>query len=142
MSDLRLGGISLDCDDPRRLARFWAALLEGQIVLDTDDVVVVTVRNVLVTAMRVESYIAPTWPIGSVPKQAHIDVAVDDLVEAENRALSLGAVRASAQPDPESYLVLHDPAGHPFCLTTQIPSDWLLARNAGDGVGGEDGAGA
>jgi len=28
---------------------------------------------------------------------------------------------AAAQPAPDRYLVLLDPAGHPFCLSTQIP---------------------
>ena len=30
---------------------------------------------------------------------------------------------APEQPDPERWRVLFDPAGHPFCLTTQIPSE-------------------
>jgi len=32
-----------------------------------------------------------------------------------------GAVRPDFQPAPERYVVLLDPAGHPFCLSTQIP---------------------
>jgi Glyoxalase-like domain len=85
---------------------------------------VVKHERMLVTAMRVEPYVAPTWPAGSVPKQAHIDVDVDDLASSDVRARSLGAVRASWQPDPETFLVFFDPAGHPFCLTTQIPNEW------------------
>ena len=84
----------------------------------------VKTKHVLVTAMRVESYVPPTWPVALVPKQAHIDVNVDDLPGAEVLALSLGGVRAPLQPDPESHLILFDPAGHPFCLTTQIPKEW------------------
>jgi hypothetical protein len=51
----------------------------------------------------------------------HLDLAVDDLGQAETEALRLGAVRAADQPAPDRYIVLTDPAGHPFCLTTQIP---------------------
>ena len=40
---------------------------------------------------------------------------------AKVRALRLGAVRAADQPAPDRYIVLTDPAGHPFCLSTQIP---------------------
>lgn len=58
-----------------------------------------------------------------MPKQAHLDLDVDDLEGAALRAVSLGAVRADTQPDPETYLVLLDRAGHPFCLTTQIPDE-------------------
>lgn len=124
MSNIDLGGVSLDCDDPAPLARFWADLLGGEIVLTSEEVVVVKLEHLLMTATRVENYVPPTWPMASVPKQAHIDVDVDDLRGAEVRALSLGAVRAPLQPDPESYLIFFDPAGHPFCLTTQIPKEW------------------
>jgi hypothetical protein len=75
----------------------------------------------LLVAMGVENYVPPTWPQGAVPKQVHIDLDVDDLQRAERRALSLGAVRAKLQPAPELFLVLFDPAGHPFCLSTAFP---------------------
>jgi hypothetical protein len=51
----------------------------------------------------------------------HLDLAVDDLDEAEAEALRLGAHRAAEQPAPDRWRVLLDPAGHPFCLSTQIP---------------------
>ncbi len=117
MSKIRLGAISLDCADPGPLSAFWADLLGGEIIVTTDDIGVVKLDHVLLTAMRVEDYVAPTWPAGAVPKQLHIDLEVDDLADAEHRAVSLGAVRAQTQPEPESHLVLFDPAGHPFCLS-------------------------
>lgn len=86
-------------------------------IVTRDDISVVKLEHVLLTAMRVEGYEPPTWPGGPVPKQAHVDLAVEDLAEAERRAVSLGAVRASIQPEPESHLVLLDPAGHPFCVS-------------------------
>lgn len=66
-------------------------------------------------------YRPPSWPDGPIPKQMHLDVAVDDLEEAEAAALRLGARPAAEQPEPQRWRVLLDPAGHPFCLTTQIP---------------------
>jgi hypothetical protein len=50
-----------------------------------------------------------------------LDLAVDDLDESEGRALAIGAVKADAQPNPDLWRVLVDPAGHPFCITTLIP---------------------
>jgi hypothetical protein len=123
MSTIRLGNISLDCADHRELALFWADLLGGEIVLMTEEVGVVKLDHLLLTTLKVENHVRPTWPAGSVPKQAHIDVDVDNLEEAERRAISLGAERPGTQPDPESYVVLLDPAGHPFCLTTQISEE-------------------
>jgi hypothetical protein len=117
MSKIRLGAISLDCTDPGPLSTFWADLLGGEIVVTSEEIGIVKLDHLLLTAMRVENYVPPTWPTGSVPKQGHIDLDVDDLDDAESRAISLGAVRARSQPEPESYLVLLDPAGHPFCLS-------------------------
>jgi Glyoxalase-like domain len=121
MSQMRMA-ISLDCDDPGPLSTFWAEMLGGEITVTAKNNHVVTVdRRLLLVAMRVENYVRPTWPEGPVPKQVHIDLDVDDLPQAEKRALSLGAVRAETQPAPEHVLVLFDPAGHPFCLTTAFP---------------------
>jgi hypothetical protein len=121
MARIRLGSVGLDCADPGPLSAFWAEMLGGEIAVISDNVVVVKLDHLWLTAYRVEDYKPPTWPQGPVPKQAHIDLDVDDLDESEKRAVFLGAVRAQLQPEPESYLVLLDPAGHPFCLTTQFP---------------------
>ena len=118
---MRLGGIGLDCDDPLQLSNFWASLLSAEIIYSSDSVVVVEVGNLFLNAYRVEDYVPPSWPNGPTPKQVHIDIDVDDLSLAELRATQLGATRAEWQPNPDSYLVLLDPAGHPFCITTQFP---------------------
>lgn len=118
---MRLGGIGLDCEDPEELSTFWAALLGGEIVYSSEGVIVVKIGDLFLNAYRVEEHVPPSWPAGPIPKQAHIDIDVDDLVLAEERAARLGARRAEWQPQPDSYLVLLDPAGHPFCITTQFP---------------------
>ncbi len=125
MSAIRLGSVTLDCADPHALSRFWSALLGGEVIVTMEGYSVVKFDHLMITTMRVEDYIAPTWPTGSVPKQFHLDLGVADLEDAARRALTLGAVRATAQPDPATFLVFFDPAGHPFCLTTQIPEEWL-----------------
>jgi hypothetical protein len=117
---IRLGAVSLDCADPAPLGAFWAALLGGEIVVERDDIVVVGLDHLLLTAMRVQHHIPPTWPVGAVPKQCHVDLAVDDLDEAERRAVELGAALVEPQPDPESHRVLLDPAGHPFCVSLAV----------------------
>ena len=121
MSNIRLGSIALDCADPVTLGTFWAELLGGEIAFSSDDFVAVRTDQVWLAAIRIGEYVAPDWPVGPVPKQLHLDLAVDDLDGAEERAVALGAVRAEDQPAPERYVVLLDPAGHPFCLSTQIP---------------------
>jgi hypothetical protein len=47
----------------------------------------------------------------------HLDFQVRDLAAAVDEAVSLGAVLAEVQPN-STVRVLFDPAGHPFCLST------------------------
>ncbi len=121
MANFRMGSVSLDCADPNALATFWAGLLDGEIVWASDEFVAVKIANMWISTVKVEGYQAPTWPEGDIAKQIHLDLAVDDLDESVDEATGLGAVRAEFQPAPDRYVVLFDPAGHPFCLTTQIP---------------------
>jgi len=81
----------------------------------------VKVDDIAIIALRVDGYVPPTWPQGPIPKQAQLDIDVDDLGAAESRAVSLGAIRAEPQRDPDLFLVLLDPAGHPIRLTTMFP---------------------
>ena len=121
MSTIRLRSMSLDCADHRALATFSAESVgrcdrlhdrrgwrhqAGPSLVDRDE----------------SGELRPAdLAAGSVPKQEPIDLDVDDLHEAERRAICLGAVRAPTQLEPESCIVLLDPAGHPFCLTTRSP---------------------
>ncbi len=66
---------------------------------------------------QVQDCTPPSWPSQSQPPQMHLDVMVDDLDTAEAALLELGATRAEHQPG-ETFRVLLDPAGHPFCLCT------------------------
>jgi hypothetical protein len=121
MAVARLAMMSLDCADPAALARFWADLLEGTTIAVTDDVTVVQRGAVWIGTIRVPDYAPPTWPGGVTPKHMHFDLAVRDLDEAEAEALRLGARKADHQPRPEEWRIFFDPAGHPFCLTANIP---------------------
>jgi hypothetical protein len=73
--------------------------------------------------VKVADYVPPTWPDGDVRQQIHLDLTVTDLEPAVAEALRLGARIASVQPAQDRWRVLLDPAGHPFCLTTQIPPE-------------------
>jgi hypothetical protein len=72
----------------------------------------------MLTLMRVNTYVPPSWPEGPQHQQMHLDVAVEDLDSAVASALALGAAEASHQPAPDKWRVLIDPVGHPFCLST------------------------
>ncbi|MCM6775433.1 VOC family protein [Nocardia sp. CDC159] len=112
----KLGAIALDARDPAGLARFYARLLDQRIVHESEDVVAVGGKGVVLTVERVADHRPPDWPGNGIPKQMHLDLFVEDLDIAERQAVALGAVKAEFQPAPERWRVLLDPAGHPFCL--------------------------
>jgi hypothetical protein len=121
MTTIRLGSVSLECAEPAPLAAFWATLLGGEIAFESDDFVAVKLDRLWLSTIRVDNFKPPTWPSDEVPKQIHLDLSVDDLATAETEAVALGATKASVQPAPDRWTVMIDPAGHPFCLSTQIP---------------------
>jgi hypothetical protein len=112
--------VALDCDDPRALAAFWATVLGGTVSIESESFCGIRLDNLLLTTVRVPDYQRPQWPDGNA-KQFHLDVAAEDLDKAERLALTAGATKAVHQPNPSSWRVLLDPAGHPFCVTTLIP---------------------
>jgi hypothetical protein len=121
MAVARLAMVSLDCAQPVPLAEFWAALLEGTVIARSDKVSAVHAGTLMIATIRVPDYRPPTWPSGDTPKHVHLDLAVRGLDEAEAEALRLGATKADHQPQPDQWRVFLDPAGHPFCLTSNIP---------------------
>jgi hypothetical protein len=125
MAVARSGFVSLDCADPLVLGEFWAAMLGGEIMFANATTAAVRTDWVGLSALKVADYVAPTWPEGDVPKQIHLDLAVTELEAAVAEAERLGARISPVQPEPDRWRVLLDPAGHPFCLTTQIPSEAL-----------------
>lgn len=62
-------------------------------------------------------FVPPVWPstAGEQQPQAHLDLRVDDLDEAEAWAVGCGARRHTHQPQADIRVML-DPDGHPFCL--------------------------
>jgi catechol 2,3-dioxygenase-like lactoylglutathione lyase family enzyme len=119
----QLASISLDCPDTTVLADFYSRLLGLEEAFATPDrgVVALAGAGPMLTLMRVDSYVPPTWPEGPQRQQLHLDVAVEHLETATDTAIALGATEAAHQPAPEQWRVLLDPAGHPFCLTVVRP---------------------
>jgi len=109
---------TLDCADPRAEAAFWSALLGWDVAAAEDEyaMLVPTDGGPALGFGRVEAYEPPAWPNERGTKQFHLDLGCDDLAATEEQALTLGATLADPQPG-DTWRVLLDPAGHPFCLT-------------------------
>ncbi|MGI5290890.1 VOC family protein [Nonomuraea polychroma] len=110
----RLNQIVVDCRDPHRLVRFWAALLGGDPV----------------DRARGWSHVEPPGsarlafqPVtdGKAGKnRLHLDIAVDAIEPAIAQALRLGATRIgeTVTDDQGSFQVMSDPEGNEFCFVT------------------------
>jgi Glyoxalase-like domain len=117
-SMVRIAAVSIDCDDHIELARFYAELLGGEIMWSTAKAAAVRSGHWVLIPQKVEGYRPPSWPGSSI---LHLDLNGDAAVaELVAVALAAGAHLAEDQPDPR-WIVLLDPAGHPFCITPFSP---------------------
>jgi predicted enzyme related to lactoylglutathione lyase len=120
---IKMSAFTLDCKDHRLLAGFYAALMNWEIAFHDEDYAVAAPPGAAqgaypgLTFQRNPDYEPPVWPeeAGAQQQMAHIDFAVDDLDKAVQHARKCGATVADRQFS-DSWTVMLDPAGHPFCL--------------------------
>ncbi|MFJ6214251.1 VOC family protein [Streptomyces sp. NPDC092296] len=111
-----LAMVTIDCDDPQALARFWSEVLGREVSHSEEYYAMVDGAGGAPLGFgRVEGYRPPQWPNPDGTKQYHLDLYVDDIDKAAERCLALGATRPAFQPG-DTWTVLLDPSGHPFCL--------------------------
>ncbi|MCX5383779.1 VOC family protein [Streptomyces sp. NBC_00083] len=108
----RLGQLVVDCADPGRLARFWAALLGGHPVLRGP------------SWAHVDPPGSPRLAFQKVPEEKavknrlHLDLAVEDVGRARAAAVRRGArpVGATVTDEQGVFQVMTDPEGNEFCF--------------------------
>lgn len=127
---LEATSLSISTPRPRELADFYARLLgvgvaasEGPREGEPPEAGWAQLRPAegrLAMTINLEwdpEFVAPLWPStpGEQQPQAHLDVWVDDLDEAQRWAERCGARPHTHQPQAGVRVML-DPDGHPFCL--------------------------
>ena len=108
----RLDEIVIDCHEPARLVRFWAALLGGEPV-DREP-----------SWSYVDPPGTPRLAFQAVPEprttknRLHLDLAVPAIGPAADEAVALGATRSGdVVTDAQgSFQVMLDPEGNEFCF--------------------------
>ncbi|HCT80302.1 MAG TPA: glyoxalase [Micromonosporaceae bacterium] len=110
--------VAIDCPDGKALGTFYAELLGYELTYEGPEGAMISAEGRLpVMFQNVADYNAPRWPDPAYPQQAHLDIDVDDIDEAEEMVLGLGATKLRGGGGSISgYRVFADPAGHPFCL--------------------------
>ena len=124
MSDsISFGSVALDCPDAGALADFYAEITGGRVTFRAGAWATVRCPGGRIDFQTVDDFTPPSWPDGTPPMQMHLDFDVDDLDATEARVLAAGATKYSVQPG-DHWRVYADPAGHPFCLSTEdVPEE-------------------
>lgn len=113
-----LAMVTIDCADPVAMAAFYGGLLGWEITHSQAEYAMIAhpvEGGAPIGFGQVEGYRPAPWPNPNGSKQFHLDFYVDELAEATDRAVALGASLPEFQPG-KTWTVLIDPAGHPFCL--------------------------
>ena len=113
----------IDAHDPRRLAEFWCAALDVEIVEEESDWVQLS-PDPGGTFMAFQ----PTDAQRPASTVARPDIEVTDIDRARDRAIELGGtyVRTIQELKGDHHYVMADPEGNEFCLVQPLPPE--LAR--------------
>lgn len=124
--------VVLDAANITAESAFWAGLLGGEVIADDDWHSILVGGEWRLGIQFAPNHVPPEWPDGMQQQQVHLDLHVEDLRAAHEKAISLGARLLQATNDldaDESHQVYADPAGHPFCLGVhRRADDWLNER--------------
>ena len=114
--------VTLDSSDARRDARFWSGVLGWEVAHEQDEYAMLTGPGGVALGLgTLADHQPPGWPNTHGSKQFHFDLGVDDLDAGVAACVELGATFPEEQPG-ETWRVLLDPSGHPFCLT--LAANW------------------
>jgi predicted enzyme related to lactoylglutathione lyase len=107
-------GVTIDCVDPLRVARFWAALLGREAGPSQEGWVYLGERGD--PQPRLVFQPVPEPNIDKV--RIHLDISVDDINEAMRTVEHLGGHLTGERHDYDEGVVVvaADPEGHEFCL--------------------------
>jgi len=121
----RLHDIVFDCRHPARLARFWAAAMDGYEVAPYDDDELARLRGLGIDdpeddpTVLVEGPSAPRLFFQKVPEakvvknRVHLDLKADDPEAELPRLVALGATVLDRRAD---WVTLADPEGNELCV--------------------------
>ena len=118
---LRVGCLTVDAHDCRRLGAFWAAALDWTVVSDTDDGTYLVPKDVVGKDSIVPGLLLfPSSDSKPAKNRVHLDLRPDDQEAEIARLEALGASRADiGQTGTEPWVVMADPEGNEFCVLAQ-----------------------
>ena len=107
--------VVVDAANPALMARFWAAVLDYEIVFEQPDEVVIAKDRATYPGI----IFVPVPEAKTTKNRLHIDLNPDNQEAEVARLLGLGAKRVDVgQNDEVTWVVMADPEGNEFCVLT------------------------
>jgi predicted enzyme related to lactoylglutathione lyase len=108
------GGVTIDCLDPARVARFWSALLGREAGPSQHGWVYLGRRGDALPRLAFQPVTEPNP--GKV--RIHLDVVAEDIDRGVAEVIALGGRGTGERHDYDEgvVVIMADPEGHEFCL--------------------------
>jgi len=127
----RLHDVVFDSSRPSELARFWADALDGYDIAPYDDAEIERLREMGIDDIEDDPSVMVEGP-GTEPRlcfqlvpeskvvknRVHLDLRCDDVKRETARLVALGARVLSTTGPSADWVVLADPEGNEFCIST------------------------
>ncbi len=118
--NLRIQCITIDCENPRTLADFWAAALDWKITFEDENEVALELLDGSPEVGRIPDLLFIKNPdLKSVKNRLHLDLRPLNQDAEVSRLESLGAKRieiGQSDDSDTSWVVMADPEGNEFCV--------------------------
>jgi predicted enzyme related to lactoylglutathione lyase len=123
--NLRIQCITVDCEDPKKLADFWVAALDWKITEADDEGVVIELLDGSPEVGRIPDILFYKNPDKkTVKNRLHFDLRPLNQAAEVARLEALGArkVEIGQSNEPEAtWVVMADPEGNEFCILRARP---------------------
>ena len=124
--NLRIQCITVDCENPQKLAEFWSAALDWKITEADEIGVVIELLDGSPEVGRIPDILFLKNPDSkSVKNRLHFDLRPLNQAEEVARLESLGATRieiGQADEPEATWIVMADPEGNEFCVLRARPN--------------------
>ena len=124
--NLRIQCITIDCENPQKLAEFWSVALDWKITEADEIGVVIELLDGSPEVGRIPDILFLKNPDSkSVKNRLHFDLRPLNQAEEVARLESLGATRieiGQADEPEATWIVMADPEGNEFCVLRARPN--------------------
>jgi predicted enzyme related to lactoylglutathione lyase len=117
---MKIQCITIDCSEPRALAKFWAEVLDWKVTYDSESEVVLELLDASPAVGLIPDLLfIRNSDIKRVKNRLHLDLRPTDQEADVIRLEGLGATRieiGQSEDEETTWVVMADPEGNEFCV--------------------------